>query len=368
MCVAAIINKPVSKHHLECMDEDNPHGGGVAWVDRGKLRFKRGLHAADIFAMQEAGVLTFPYLLHFRWATHGDRIPQLTHPFPTGRRAFKGELEGTAREVLIHNGVWNDYDEFFELVDRSVSWKTLKETSDTAVAAYFYAEFPDIGDEIPWAVATARVKNKAIDIRKHGGWSEWEGNEYSNLTWLPWRENPAYSNYNWKKDGKGGWTWGEDEYKAHERAAYGWEVGDWSDYMAARYGTEVAKEALTVTEDDKDLMTKMADADSEAEIARQMREAGIDDMDGFSIKTLEPELEALDGDLVSDDPKTVNDWLSGRAGRQESFKINQETFYKCKMCDIWTKAADGVCGYCKEVLAKGAEKAGAETEKKEGAA
>jgi hypothetical protein len=336
------------------MDDDNPHGGGVAWLQDGKLHFHRGLDARQIYAMQECGIITLPYLLHFRWATHGSKRPQLTHPFPTGPRAFYGELKGTAEEVLIHNGVWNDYDEWLPMIE-GVPAPLLTDISDTAVAAYFYAWFPDIGDEIPWAVATARVaEDGSLAIIKHGGWSEHEGNEFSNLQWLPWNKWPT-TGRNWTRRASGGWTWsdapGEEggwDYspyatQADEATKDAQSEDSWRDYVRWRYGDEIADavgEACPDGEDDAITMAKLA-ALEELEVLQGEKHDDDDALDH--------------ADMVSDDPATVNQWLSQQSARaflKPAEPLDWSKYAKCAMCDVYTKAKDGVCGFCVAQLAK----------------
>lgn len=201
MCIAAIIHKPISQKYLDEMERDNPHGAGVAWVRHGKLEFRRGLTAERIGWMQTWRQFTYPYLLHFRWATHGKKVASLTHPFPVGRRALMGELEGRASKVLIHNGVWTDYDDAEPLLHEEPKYHELVKAdklSDTQVAAYIIGRWPEWQDDIlakiPWACAVASVNKGRIDIKKYGSsWTTHAGNEYSNLQWLPadewWEHN-----------------------------------------------------------------------------------------------------------------------------------------------------------------------------------
>lgn len=331
MCVAAIIREPVPANYLRCMDEDNPHGGGVAWINAaGELEFRRGLDHEAIFHLQQSGVLTYPYLLHFRWATHGSRIAQLTHPFPTGHRAFDGELGGVADEVLIHNGVWNDYPNWEPFIE-GVADELLLDTSDTAIAAYFYKWYPDIGDDIPWAVAAARVVHGEMLITKHGGWTEHEGNEYSNLSWLPWN--------------------------LQSRAHIEESSRDWRDYVLSRYGSEVAEAVneLADNEDDAVTMAKLAALDEmETMMGRpwvtgeewESREGGED----------APDTEPDCADLISDDPQTVNAWLAKSTASAflstDRAARTYTSYVKCSGCDIFTRAEDGLCGYCKAAMAK----------------
>ncbi len=232
MCIAAIIKEPISREYLHEMNKDNPHGGGVAWLENGFIRFERGLDDAAIWDLQQNGALTYPYFLHFRWATHGGVVPQLTHPFPVGPRALFGELSGYATSVFMHNGVWNGYAAHLHKV---LAPKALVDAaSDTAVAAYLLGtdpEFIDKLDNIPWATAIMAVDDEGKLVLGEFGhsWVDHGPNRYSNLGWLPasewWAGNkhkypgvtytqPSHSAYD-----RGGWDWEQREH---------WEASDWS--------------------------------------------------------------------------------------------------------------------------------------------
>lgn len=223
MCVAAVIYKPVSLDYLKEMHDSNPHGAGVAWPDyaAGVMRFKKGLTYEEIHALQEAGELTYPYLLHFRWATEGDKVPQMTHPFPVGVRALFGELEGTADQVLIHNGTMSWSQQKYWVPDTDymyhLPWELINRASDTAIAAWLIKEpgSEDILKALQWATCLASVRDGALHLEKTGDWKEHQGNSYSNLSWLPWSARGGRSDYfsdaeygGWRYDGDYGHAWG----------------------------------------------------------------------------------------------------------------------------------------------------------------
>lgn len=54
--------------------------------------------------------LTFPLVIHFRTASIGGVLPELTHPFPTSGNAPLW-LSGYAPEVLFHNGTISQWDD-----------------------------------------------------------------------------------------------------------------------------------------------------------------------------------------------------------------------------------------------------------------
>lgn len=88
----------------------NDHGGGVAWREKGYVKWKKGL---DEKGMQEmVKDLPLPFITHFRIASCGGKSPQLCHPFPISADvdlALEGQTKGF---VLFHNGHWNEWKHF----------------------------------------------------------------------------------------------------------------------------------------------------------------------------------------------------------------------------------------------------------------
>jgi hypothetical protein len=281
MCVAAVVNKPISLEYLRMMEKDNPHGGGVAWYDEG-LWFKKGLTADEIFTLQEEGWLTYPYLLHFRWATHGQKVPELCHPFPLGPRAIFGELEGSCSELLVHNGVWNGFTKHLGKINAPRT--LIAELSDTAVAAYLMKDEPRIVDDISWATIVARDVDGKMSLEIGGTcWKQYEGNSYSNLQWLP-VSNPSFAMKEWVT----GWEW-ESPTPAPRNVPIIPTKFDWQQYIRDKYGDEAAKEAESMTED-----SEQSELEKELEASW---ESQIEEFDAPS-------------DLMSDDFQEVNDYLA----------------------------------------------------------
>lgn len=328
MCIAAVIFKPLTLAELKLMDEENPHGGGVACVKQGRIWFLKGLDAGAIHGLQEAGVLSYPYLLHFRWATQGARIPELCHPFPLGPRALMGETTGFADKVLIHNGTWYGYLPYLP-VNSEIPDSVFKVASDTAIAAYLADTDPGVLEQVSWATATATMSDTGeMDITTRGTWTDHGGNWYSNLNWLPsnkydwqnwadWRRssgNPysTYSDYAPKPVPVTKITAEEEEEamamaallgpgEAHARREREQELADsygeaypgvgkgettWEEYIKTKYGEEVANELLDDPSDvraGKSVDQELADLDIVSEdfdrvnsiIARQMIKEGV---------------------------------------------------------------------------------------------
>jgi hypothetical protein len=185
MCVALVVNEDTcpTLDDLKLMEKDNPHGGGMAWAGKNRVHYRKGLTAPQIWALLQR--IPRPALVHFRWATHGEKIPQLCHPFPLGERAFNQRLRGTAQAVLIHNGTWHDYTRHVPQWAQVLDQADL--VSDTQVAAYHAASDPGILEHIHWSTAVGRytVPYK-LDVEMRGQWElHSDGVYYSNLGWLP---------------------------------------------------------------------------------------------------------------------------------------------------------------------------------------
>ena len=188
MCVAILVEskRGPTATELAHMEAHNPHGGGVGFPSGTDIEYRRGLTAKQIAKMLPQ--LPRPTLVHFRWATHGPRVPELCHPFPLGVAAFvRRTLRGRAPGVLIHNGVWNDAHR------HCPRWQPYERTSDTAVAAFMVGTGrEDILDEVPWSTAIMRSSGPGkADVVLRGYWTEYNGDLYSNLNWQPNRWSKA---------------------------------------------------------------------------------------------------------------------------------------------------------------------------------
>lgn len=187
MCIAAVIYDDLSLADLQNMEDHNPHGGGVAYLNQAgtAIRYRKGLTAREVWDLQ--GSMPRPYLLHFRWTTHGPTVKRLAHPFPLGHAAFSPKLKGSAPAVMIHNGVWSNYASF------APKGLDLNQHSDTQVAAWRAGRDESILDQVDWATAVARVAGTPEDpifsVTCRGRWmldnrkGQSTRNLYSNTSW-----------------------------------------------------------------------------------------------------------------------------------------------------------------------------------------
>jgi hypothetical protein len=220
MCVAALLYTRPKTSDIECMFDHNPHGAGFAYQHGDTLRIVRGLMTVtDLLRALDDEPIVYPALLHFRWATHGGQIPELTHPFPTGVQALMGELDTTSDQVLIHNGTWANYSRYIaKIVDATkLPHSVVEGQSDTAIAAFLARDDEALLENVYWATAISKPSKHGMCTTLRGTWYTHEGNLYSNLSWVGssgrwpawmlsggWSDDyePITKSYTWPKENK----------------------------------------------------------------------------------------------------------------------------------------------------------------------
>ncbi len=87
----------------------NSHGIGLAWKDKDKVLFKKGITLDELRKIMEADVKE-EWVAHFRIATVGDKSPELTHPFIVSHDSPL-TLEGEAKCLLFQNGTFQRWED-----------------------------------------------------------------------------------------------------------------------------------------------------------------------------------------------------------------------------------------------------------------
>ncbi len=129
MCIIIVTEEYPTLDLLKECESSNKDGGGIAWRENGKIHWKKGLTAQEVFDITQ--VKSAPFAIHFRIATVGPSTPAYTHPFPTDGSLA---LEGVSDRVLFHNGTWKDW--------QDKVWEAIPE---------FHTKFPDQ----PWSDSRA---------------------------------------------------------------------------------------------------------------------------------------------------------------------------------------------------------------------
>lgn len=86
---------------LRLGEKSNPHGNGVAVAYEGKTFWRKGLTIDEL--INDYKETKLPMLIHFRWASVGEKVPQLAHPFPI-TEGVELDLRGEAPAIFAHNG------------------------------------------------------------------------------------------------------------------------------------------------------------------------------------------------------------------------------------------------------------------------
>ena len=75
---------------------DNPDGWGLVWYSarHRRLKARKGLHTREAARALQAIPGGAPFLLHYRWTTHGGNSIENVHPFRLGKFGY-----------LAHNGI-----------------------------------------------------------------------------------------------------------------------------------------------------------------------------------------------------------------------------------------------------------------------
>lgn len=112
MCVIMVIK---DQRPTEKMVEDawftNDDFGGVAWREGGLVHWKKGIE--DVEEMKALiAVLPTPFIAHFRIASSGAVIPELTHPMPIDEEVPLFLSGTTGGSVLFHNGTWGKWQDY----------------------------------------------------------------------------------------------------------------------------------------------------------------------------------------------------------------------------------------------------------------
>jgi len=101
MCliIAKPKNKKITKQKIESMMRDNPHGAGVAWIDKTKkLRVEKGFFDAHDFYKFLKNIDECDCLIHARYATSGKIDKDTCHPFFVSQKI-----------AVAHNGIFSNY-------------------------------------------------------------------------------------------------------------------------------------------------------------------------------------------------------------------------------------------------------------------
>ena len=231
------------------MWDDNPHGAGIMWRSRSKVKYVKGFMKQDKFLKfikkNEKELEETEVAMHFRISTHGGVNPWNTHPFPMDPGTNTKSMSGTVRSCMMHNGV-------LPIVPRN------DVISDTAELSLRAKEFSSPEKYIESIAEYVSADNRILVFAPDetlfvGDWHEEGQLSFSNLNFKSMYDlglgfQPKYY-YDWNdmewKDYKGKRVRIEDvdpyllSYE-DEDAYYAQKDGKWKEWFDSKYGLESA--------------------------------------------------------------------------------------------------------------------------------
>jgi hypothetical protein len=199
MCVIAICQgNYLNENEIRKMWSANSDGAGIVWWNGG-LKMKKGFMKLKSFLNFYDSIKNFTHIIHFRIATAGSALFNLTHPFKVETSKGNG--------YLFHNGTWSDYDSFKTYLELRGLIKENEEVSDTLVLSLVLSEIYDVEkicrflESLAWGKFVFALNDEYIKI---GNFQKLkDGIEVSNDGWNYQRSlgfgDPSYDYYghNW---------------------------------------------------------------------------------------------------------------------------------------------------------------------------
>jgi len=186
MCVIIVCQKRnITDKEMEKMWAGNPHGAGMAWISKaGKVCFKKGItKLADLKAFYHSRKFRLPHVVHFRIATVGAIMPELTQPFICSPNSpIRMDHEGDEK-VLFHNGTYRDWETILATTAIATETRVLGPVNDSRLAAILQHFVPAMLNNIATETRNlfALLSKKGCTIIGH--FDEVDGILCSNLHW-----------------------------------------------------------------------------------------------------------------------------------------------------------------------------------------
>ena len=161
----------------------NSHGGSIAWLEKGKLNYEKGIKAKQINAIIEKRLKPNNVkiaIIHFRIASVGNVNKKLCHPFPISKEVKTDlKIEDSKFDLLFHNGTVSNWEKMLiKSIQDNPSKIPKGELSDSRVIAFLLKRH---GHDI---IKDSKMNKFSIltkkGIVKYGSWVKVGDNECSN--------------------------------------------------------------------------------------------------------------------------------------------------------------------------------------------
>ena len=161
----------------------NSHGGSIAWLENGKMNYRKGLKAKKIIKIIEKRLIPNKVktaIIHFRIASVGNVNPKLCHPFPISKEVKTDlHVNDSKFDLLFHNGTITNWEKMLiDSIQKNPAKIPKGELSDSRVIAFLLNRHGNgiIKDSVMNKFSILTKKG----IVKFGSWVKVGENECSN--------------------------------------------------------------------------------------------------------------------------------------------------------------------------------------------
>lgn len=206
-----------SERLLDHTQKQHDDGIGCAWLTqdpkdkkRRVVAWKKGMNLEQLNTFLEGfraapPEVAFPLIIHFRAASSGYALPELTHPFPL-MDGIPDTLEGYGDAVLFQNGTWKEWYQELRLAaygtgiglgDGESDWN---DTRALAYIAHHYGEgmLQPLTESHPMRILTMRA-NRRFPVMRWGKWIDGQKTEDGkDLLWYQSNETSGVRIYGYQ--------------------------------------------------------------------------------------------------------------------------------------------------------------------------
>ncbi len=160
--------------------DDNPHGWGIMKSDGSRIRASRGMDLKSFEAAYK-DLNGEPYVIHFRWATHGTKGLDNCHPFKVNKKLY-----------MAHNGIMSENVVPQPRKDMSDTWHYAQKLRRLGLHSTNLKENlseieKDIGSTNKLAFMTAdgriEIANRRAGVEHNGAWLSNDWSLYEIESW-----------------------------------------------------------------------------------------------------------------------------------------------------------------------------------------
>lgn len=204
MCI--VVYKPEntefpSWNTLKTCFEHNPDGAGFMWADGKSVHIRKGFMNWGEFKKAlkpyKAGMDKYPFVMHFRIATHGGTNPAMTHPFPLSANTERLKATSIDTNVgIAHNGIISMCSGAKSLSDTAEFIKKYLTLLIRSPKYYANHKICDIIEELIGSKMCILSEDMHAEVLGHG-WIVEDGISYSNESFQSYhvRKKSRYGGY-----------------------------------------------------------------------------------------------------------------------------------------------------------------------------